>query len=169
MKIRHIVPILYLAGSWIVGAQTQADTNAAVHAKTQRPSIYDESADGSKQIAEAVVLAGKEHKRVLLQFGANWCGWCHKLHTLFETDKSIAQVLRSNYVVALIDVNERHNEDLFKKYSAGGSGIPFIVILDTDGKYLHTQHTAVLEEGDHHSPQKVLAFLNEWTRKSSKQ
>jgi hypothetical protein len=32
----------------------------------------DETADASKQIADA--LAKREHKLVLLEFGANWCG-----------------------------------------------------------------------------------------------
>ena len=35
---------------------------------------------------------------MLLQFGANWCGWCHKLHGLFEEDKRIAEKLKSDYV-----------------------------------------------------------------------
>jgi hypothetical protein len=87
------------------------------------------------------------------------------LHTLFDTDKNIASVLKSNYVVALIDVNNGHNEDLHKKYAGGSFEIPLIVILDADGKHLITEHTGVLEEGDHHSPQKVLAFLKEWTPK----
>ena len=66
--------------------------------KTARPKIYDESLDGSKQIADALSIAKKANKRVLLQFGANWCGWCHKLHGLFEEDKRIAEKLKSDYV-----------------------------------------------------------------------
>ena len=31
-----------------------------------------------------------------------------------------------------------------------------------DGKALVTQDTGKLEEGDHHDPAKVLAFLNQW-------
>ena len=163
MKMRYIIPLLFFAGYCIASAQTNSTTNATVH--IQRPPIYDESADGSKQIAAALDTATKEHKRVLLMFGANWCGWCHKLHTLFETDKSIADELKSNYVVAMIDMNNGHNGDLYHKYEGSYGGVPFLVVLDADGKYLLTQHTAVLEEGDHHSPQKVLAFLKEWAPK----
>lgn len=53
----------------------------------------------------------------------------------------------------------------YQKYQGSYGGVPFLVVLDADGKYLLTQHTAVLEEGDHHSPQKVLAFLKEWAPK----
>jgi len=134
--------------------------------KDAKPNLYDESADGSKQIADALIVARNEHKHVLLQFGANWCGWCHKLHKLFETDQAIAEKLKANYVVVLIDVNKGHNKDIDEKY--GGPtrhGLPVIVVLDADGKQLTTQDTGKLEEGDHHDPQKVMAFLKEWVPK----
>jgi thiol-disulfide isomerase/thioredoxin len=131
-----------------------------------RPNIYDESADGSKQIADALGSATKEHKHVLLQFGANWCGWCHKLHNLFETDKSIAEILKSDYVVVMIDVNKGHNDVTDTKYGHPTRfGLPAIVVLDADGKQLTTQDTGKLEDGDHHSPDKVMAFLKEWAAK----
>src|SRR5712691_1279229 len=79
-------------------------------AKPARPAIYDENADGGKQITDALTVAKKENKRVLLQFGANWCGWCHKLHKLCQTDESIAFKLKQAYVVVLADVNKGHNE-----------------------------------------------------------
>ena len=129
--------------------------------------IYDESADGSKQIAEALALAGKDGKRVLLQFGANWCGWCHKLHSLYQTDKDIAARLKSDYVVVMIDVNKDHNKEIDAKYGHPTQhGLPVIVILDADGKQLTTKDSGELEEGDHHSPAKVLAFLEKWSPKS---
>src|SRR5205085_681957 len=118
------------------------------------------SLDGSKQIADALAIAKKENKHVLLQFGANWCGWCHRLHHLFEADKDIAAKLKSDYVVVLVDVNKGHNADVDLKYAHPTRyGLPAIVVLDADGKPLITQDTGKLEEGDHHSPEKVMAFL----------
>ena len=84
--------------------------------KTSRPAIYDENADAAKEIADALALAKKEDKRVLLQFGANWCGWCHKLHKLCQTDTYIAAKLKEAYVVVLVDVNKGHNSDINKQY-----------------------------------------------------
>lgn len=135
-------------------------------ATTNQVNIYDQSANGANQVAGAVAIAEKEHKRILLHFGANWCGWCHRLHKLFESDKSVSEELRAGYVVALIDVNKGHNRDLVMKYGAqAGYGIPFLVVLDSDGTHLITKHCEDFEEGDHYSPQKVLAFLKEWTLK----
>lgn len=59
---------------------------AGVEAPKTTASVYDEKLDGEKQIAEALAAAKPEKKRVLLQFGANWCGWCVKLHKLFHDD-----------------------------------------------------------------------------------
>jgi thioredoxin-related protein len=132
-------------------------------AKASRPSIYDENADGGKQIADALAVAKKEDKRVLLQFGANWCGWCHRLHKLFQTDEKIAAKLKEAYGVVLVDVNKDHNAAINKQYgNPMQHGLPVIVILDAEGKQLTTQDTGKLEEGDHHDPAKVLAFLNQW-------
>jgi thiol:disulfide interchange protein len=139
---------------------------AEAPAKSSRPAIYNEKADGGKQIADALALAKKENKRVLLQFWANWCGWCHRLHSLFESDADIAARLKDAYVVVLVDVNNGHNEDINKRYgNPTRFGLPAIVILDADGKALMTQDTGQLEEGDHHHPKKVLAFLNAWAGK----
>ncbi len=135
--------------------------------KTPHPSLYDESADGSKQIADALADAKKDGKHVLLQFGANWCGWCHRLHGLMESDQAIAGELKSDYVVVLIDVNQGHNKEVDTKYgNPTRFGLPVIVVLDADGKQLTTKDSGELEEGDHHNPHKVLAFLKQWSPKS---
>lgn len=141
--------------------------STASEAPKSAPPIYDESLDAEKQIAQAIEQAKKENKTILLQFGANWCGWCHKLHTLFDTDKAISSKLKSDFIVVMVDVNKGHNSASATKYNAGTHGIPCIVILDPQGKHLTTKDTGELEEGDHHSPDKVLAFLNQWSPKKA--
>jgi thiol:disulfide interchange protein len=133
---------------------------------TARATLYDVKADGTQQIKEALAAAQKEKKHVLLQFGANWCGWCHKLHALFESDAAIRKELRQSYIVVLIDVDKNHNADVVARYgNPTRHGLPVIVILDAEGKMLTTQDTGKLEVGPKHDPQKVLAFLSAWTPK----
>jgi thiol:disulfide interchange protein len=152
----------------LVSSFCSSTFGAEAPAATSRQAIYDENANGAKQIADALVLAKKENKRVLLQFGANWCGWCHKLHNLCQTDAKIAAKLRDSFVVVLVDVNKGHNQDIDKRYgNPTRFGLPVLVILDADGKALTTQDTGKLEAGDHHDPKKVLAFLDTWAGKKS--
>ena len=161
MNTSTALTVLLLATTYclpLIGAEAPA--------KSSRPAIYDESADGGKQIAAALEAAKSKNKRALLQFGANWCGWCHKLHGLFESDPEIAAALKESFVVVLVDVNNGHNAETDKQYGHPTShGLPVIVILDSNGKQLVTKDTGELEQGDHHSPQKVLSFLKEWAGK----
>jgi len=165
-SLRGAVSCLILLG--IIGplASSRADEPGQGE-KKKRADIYDRKADGEKQIADALVEAKRDHKRVLLQFGANWCGWCHKLHNLCASDKEIAHELLYEYVVVLIDVDKvdgkPHNQNVVEKYgNPVKHGLPVLVILDEDGKPLHTQDTGKLEDGDHHVPAKVLEVLKEW-------
>jgi len=42
-------------------------------------------------------------------------------------------------------------------------GFPVLVILDSDGRRIHTQDTGLLESGDGYDHKKVLNFLKNWT------
>jgi len=136
-------------------------------AKKPPADIYDKQADGEKQIAAALAEAKRDHKRVLLQFGANWCGWCHKLNGLFKSNKDIANTLLYEYTVVHIDVDKvdgkQHNAKVVEKYgNPVRHGLPVLVVLDEDGKQIVTQETGSLEKGDQHDPLKVLGFLKQW-------
>ncbi len=143
---------------------------AAPPPKDARADIYDKTADGMQQIADALIKAKRANKHVLMQFGANWCGWCHKLHDLFKKDSRIAKVLMYDYEVVLIDVDridgKQHNVKVNERYGNPTKlGLPVLVVLDADGKQLITRETGALEDGDHHDPAKVLAFLEKWKPK----
>ena len=133
-----------------------------------RPAIYDPTADGSAQIASALKTAQAENKRVILKFGANWCGWCHQLSGLLKTNAELAALVKENYVLVLIDVDKQHNADTDKKYGKPTRfGLPALVVLDTDGTQLTTQDTGKLEDGNHHDLAKVKAFLVKWRKPKS--
>jgi thioredoxin-related protein len=144
--------------------------SAAPEYPNMGPDIYDTKADGKQQIAAAMVAATNAHKHVLVIFGANWCIWCHRLHDLFAQDPKIAALLHANYEVVSIDVNTRNgtarNADVDARYgNPTKHGLPVIVILDATGKLLTTQDTGELEEGERHSPAKVVPFLERWMPK----
>lgn len=132
------------------------------------PDIYDIHAEGTNLVAAALQRARAEHKHVLLMFGANWCIWCHRLHTTFETDPAVSHALRRSYELVMIDVNRRHgvarNADLDAKYGHPTRfGLPVLVVLDADGRQLTTEDTGKLENGKGgHDPAKIVAFLDQW-------
>ena len=57
-----------------------------------------------------------------------------------------------------MDVNKGQNPALVKKYVLSGWKLTSLVVLDSTGKHLTTKNSGELEEGDHHSKAKVMAF-----------
>lgn len=162
-----VAALLIFTGSLVADESKPAAATSKSAVNKQPEKIYDTTADGKKQIADALKKAKAENKRVLLKFGANWCGWCHRLSKCFKENEEIADVLKANYVLVLIDVDVidevKHNADVLERYgNPNRFGLPALVILDSDGKQLTTKNTEELEEGDHHDPAKVLTFLEEW-------
>jgi thiol:disulfide interchange protein len=166
----HRPRILLLALALVVARPAVAQDAAAVPAppagKPARPAIYDEQADAHQQIATALLHAKKENRRVLIQWGGNWCGWCHLLHELCASDEHLKKELQYEYDVVLVDIGHMDkNTDLTTSYGADlkANGVPYLTILDADGKVLANQETGALETGDKdkpgHDPAKVLAFL----------
>jgi thiol:disulfide interchange protein len=131
------------------------------------PDIYDARADGTAQVAAAVSQAAAEHKRVIVDFGANWCIWCRRLHAALEGDPAVAKALKRDFLVVLVDVNTRNgskrNADVNARYGNPiQHGVPMLVVLDSDGRQLTTKDTDELEEGDAYSSAKITAFLAAW-------
>jgi len=137
----------------------------------QGPDVYDREADGTAQIAAALIQAKAEHKRVLLKLGANWCVWCHRLSATLHENKPVAQELADNFVLVLVDVNHRdgrsRNDAVNAQYGNPVQfGLPVLLVLDEAGRLLTTQETGALEDGGSaHDPAKVLAFLKSWAPK----
>ena len=133
----------------------------------QGPDIYDPEANAAADITAALARAKAAHKHVLLDFGANWCVWCHRLHTTFTTNEKVAAALARDFVVVMVDVNQRkgvkRNAAVNEKYGNPIElGLPVLVVLNTDGQPLTTRETGALEDGASHSPEKIVAFLAQW-------
>ena len=135
----------------------------------QKPAetpVYDESAVASVDIKAAIARARKENRRVLVQWGANWCGWCRLLHATMAKDKDVAKKLLYEYDVVRVDVGRfDKNTDLAAEYGVTLESIPRLTILDADGKPIAQHDTVAFEthEGDKqgHDATKLLAFLTE--------
>jgi thioredoxin-related protein len=81
---------------------------------------------------QGMAQAQKEGKRALLDFMAEWCGWCKKMDKDVYTNPSVI-ALSGKYVFIKIDADQR--PDLTKKY--GVSGFPTTVLLDSGGREIN--------------------------------
>ena len=133
-----------------------------------KPVIYHPEADAPRQIRDAVAEAKKSGRHVLVQIGGQWCIWCIRLHKMIEADVELQKAMNDNYVVVHLNYSpeNKNQKTLADLGYPQRFGFPVLVILDADGKRLHTQNSAYLEDGSFHSKEKLLRFFDHWSPKA---
>ena len=112
-------------------------TTFALNAQASRWP-YDEKADATAQVQQALDAARVDHKKVLLVFGANWCEDCRVLDQAMRG--SSQSLLEGKFHVVKIDVgNFNKNLKLAARYGNPIKiGIPAVVLLDADQRILYS-------------------------------
>ena len=130
--------------------------------------LYDENENAKEKIDTAIKQALKENKHILIQMGGNWCKWCLRFDEFVKNNNEISNVLEENYIVLHINHNKKDIETLERLEHPERFGFPVIIILDENGKRLHTQNSYYLEEGESYHAKKVLSCFKDWTPKAIK-
>jgi thiol:disulfide interchange protein len=142
-----------------------ASTLAPSHATAQviakaNKNLYSETSDATADIAAAVAEARREHKRVLLDFGGNWCGDCQVLDIYYHQSPN-AELLAKNFVLVHINIGHMDkNVDVAKKYNVPiTKGVPALAIIDAHGNLLYAERPKEFERA---TPEEITAFLKRW-------
>ncbi len=126
--------------------------------------LYPPAQEAPSEIKAALARAAKDHKRVILVFGGNWCYDCHVLNATFHS-KDIAPLVDANFHVVHVNIGDDYdkNLDLAAKYKVPlKRGVPALVVLDADGSLLYTQQEGEFENSMRLGPDDVTAFLQKW-------
>ena len=130
--------------------------------------IYDMGADGELLLNAGMSRARDEDKRVLLSLGANWCSDSQKTHDVLQNNEAIRSLIDQAYVVTMIDVNNRighqRNASIIERYEVSlDRGIPALLVLTPEGELLSTDAEQRPQDSDHKHPERILAYLEEWS------
>jgi thioredoxin-related protein len=141
------------------GADSAADSSPFV------VDAYDPKRIAKDDVETAVAKAKSSGKRILLQVGGDWCGWCHLMSKYFKENESVSKALAKNYLIVKVNYSEENqNAEFLSKYPKV-MAYPHLFVLDSDGEFLHSQGTAELEEGKGYNESKILTFLSKWAPK----
>jgi thioredoxin 1 len=125
--------------------------------------IYPDPAQAKPDLAAALKRAAATHKRVIVDFGGNWCGDCHVLDMYFNNAEN-RPIIEANYI--LVHVNVGHydeNRDLAARYGIPlEKGVPALVVLSDTGKVLYSQKSGEFEKMQRVEPSAVTSFLVQW-------
>ena len=125
--------------------------------------IYPDPAQAKGDLDAALKKAAATHKRVLVDFGGNWCGDCQVLDIYFHNPEN-RPILDANYVLVHINVGRYDaNLDLAEKYGIPlQKGVPALVVMNDKGKVLYSQKSGEFEAMRRMQPSTVTSFLVQW-------
>jgi len=144
-------------------------TAAIAQEKTTQPqtkyvpvTAYDPKRDAASDIQDALAEADRTGKRVLLEVGGQWCGWCHTMDRFFEENPSLLELREQYFIMVKINYSpENQNTEALSKYPTI-PGYPHLFVLDSNGKLLHSQDTSKLESGRSYDLDRFVLFLKKW-------
>jgi len=136
---------------------------AAGTAKPATRDIYPDPGQAKADVAAALKTAAATHKRILLDFGGNWCGDCQVLDIYFH-DPANRPILDANFVLVHINIGMTDaNLELAKKYEVPlGKGVPALAVLSETGKLLYSQKGGEFEAMRRMQSSSVTNFLVQW-------
>ena len=148
---------LVLAGILALSAAT---AGAAGH------TIYPAPSQARAALAAALKTAAATHRRVLLDFGGNWCPDCQVLDLYFH-DATNRPILAANFVLVDINIGEMDaNLDLAAQYGIPlHEGVPALAVLSEHGKLLYSQKNGEFEAMRRMQSSSVTQFLQQWRPK----
>ena len=108
--------------------------------------IYPDPSQAKADLAAALKTAAATHRRVLLDFGGNWCGDCQVLDLYMHDDKN-RPLIDANFVVVHINIGHFDaNLDLAEKYQVPlHKGVPALAVLSDRGALLYSQKNGEFE------------------------
>src|SRR5882757_1750228 len=125
--------------------------------------LYSAEANPTSDIAAALKKAKAEKKRVILDFGGDWCGDCQVLDIYMHQSPN-AELLDKHFVVVHVDIGRfDHNVDIAVKYKVPiKKGVPALAVLNASGKLLYSQENKEFENMREMKSSDVTDFLNRW-------
>jgi len=133
-----------------------------------KPSL-DEDRLSQKMYEEALSVASTSGQKVLLVFGADWCGDCRHLKERFEENPQIANLLKEYYLIVHIDVGRFDKNERFSETfgSPQKKGIPALVIIDPleGGKILGLTNGGEFSRASSMQESEIYSYLKQYVGK----
>jgi thioredoxin 1 len=131
------------------------------------PPIYPDPSRAAADIHAALRAAAAMDRRVLVDFGGDWCTDCKVLDAYLRRPENAALVAE-RYVVVHVNVGERgidRNLDVAGRYGIPlAKGVPALAVLDGDGKLVYSQKNGEFESMRRMDSKSVNEFLRKWAR-----
>jgi thioredoxin 1 len=132
-------------------------------ARSAERDIYPAPDQAKAELTAALAAAAANHKRVIVDFGGNWCTDCHVLDRYFH-DSANAPILQANFILVHINIGRMdENLDIAERYQIPlRKGVPALAVLGEKGELLYSQRTGEFEAMRGMQSSAVTDFLVRW-------
>lgn len=124
---------------------------------------YDPKRDAFQDGRDAIQLAKKTNRRILIEVGGDWCKWCHIMDRFLNKNPDIKKELHKTFVFLKVNVSDENYNDEFLKVFPRPIGYPHMYVTEKDGNLLLSKDTADFFENKKYSVKKFKAFFKRWT------
>ena len=128
-------------------------------------AVYSPERDPAEDLTATIGQAQTQQKRILLEVGGNWCAWCRLLDKFLQNNRKVGTTLRRSFIIMKVNYSEENPNEPFLSSYPEIPAFPHFFVLDRNGKLLHSQGTAELEEGQSYNEAAFLAFLGSWAER----
>jgi thiol:disulfide interchange protein len=127
------------------------------------PDIYPPPEQAQAELTAALKEAAAQHRRVIVDFGGNWCTDCHVLDSYMH-DSTNQPLIDANFLVVHVNVGRTdQNLNIAERYGIPlKKGVPAIAVLSSRGKLLHSQTGGEFEDMRHMDSSALTEFLQRW-------
>jgi thioredoxin 1 len=138
---------------------------AVLPARSAERDIYPAPDQAKIELAAALAASAATHKRVILDFGGNWCPDCHALDLYFH-DSANRPILEANYILVHVNIGRvNENLDIAERYQIPlRKGVPALAVLGERGELLYSQKSGEFEAMRGMQSSAVTDFLIRWKR-----
>jgi thioredoxin 1 len=153
---------------WTSAIAAMVVTLGVVPARSAERDIYPAPGQAKSDLAAALAASAAAHKRVILDFGGNWCPDCHVLDLYFH-DSVNGPILEANYILVHVNIGRMNeNLDIAERYQIPlRKGVPALAILSERGELLYSQRTGEFEAMRGMQSSAVTDFLVHWKTPTS--
>ena len=126
---------------------------------------FDPTRNAVADLSVAIGIATRNGKRIILDVGGEWCGWCVYMDKFFHQNVALAKLRDDNFIWVKVNMSPENENSAFLSTYPAASGYPHLYVLDETGNLLHSQDTASLEEEKGYNLVKFAVFLETWSPK----
>jgi thiol:disulfide interchange protein len=146
--------------------KTQRNGDGVLAAPAVKKDLYRANANPREEIAAALKSAARNHRRVMLVFGGNWCYDCHVLDRALH-EGTAGRIMKMSFALVHVDIGEADkNLELAKQYKIPlDKGVPAVAILRSDGQMIYSSGEGEFEAARSMMKQDLVTFLQRWKAK----